>query len=269
MEPKPAQWGAEFGAWFTDTAIAEAYSNRPPYPQDAIELLVSLIADRPRVVLDAGSGTGDLARRLAPHVDRVDAVDASAAMLDQGRRLPGGTHPHLNWQHATAEEAALTPPYALVTAGESLHWMDWAVVLPRFGRALAPHGVVAIVERDWEGPPALTARLRPVFARYGTVRDFRALDVVAEIERRGLFTRTGERRCGPQPWRPTVEEYLDCRHSQRGFSRTHLGAGSARAFDEAVRATLEDLVDAGGLRRTRGRLEMAVEARVAWGVPRL
>jgi len=29
MEPKPAQWGAEFGAWFTDTAIAEAYSNRP------------------------------------------------------------------------------------------------------------------------------------------------------------------------------------------------------------------------------------------------
>jgi SAM-dependent methyltransferase len=267
VEPKPAQWGAEFGAWFTDQAIAEAYPNRPPYPQDAIELLVSLIADTPRNVLDAGCGTGDVARRLAPYVDRVDAVDASAAMLAEGRRLPGGDHPNLSWRHATAEEAVLAPPYALVTAGESLHWMDWPVVLPRFAGALAPHGALAIVERDWDGPPVLTARLRPIFARYSTVRDFRAMDVVAEIERRGLFTRTGEQRCGPQPWRPTVEEYLACRHSQRGFSRAHMPA--APEFDEAVRATLEDLVETGELGRSRGRLELTVEARVVWGVPRV
>jgi predicted TPR repeat methyltransferase len=64
------------------------YPYRPPYPDEAIELLVELIRDGPRTVLDAGCGTGDLSRRLAPRVDRVDAVDASAAMLAKGRQLP-------------------------------------------------------------------------------------------------------------------------------------------------------------------------------------
>src|SRR5215211_5806395 len=148
-------------------------------------------------------------------------------MLAVGRKLAGGDHPRLRWQLAAAESARLAPPYALVTAGESLHWMDWPVVCARFGDALAPGGVLAVVERDWDGPPALTARLRPIFARYSSVRDFRPMDVIAEIERRGLFTRLGQRRCGPEAWRPSVEEYLECRHSQRGFSWTHLGGRSA------------------------------------------
>lgn len=39
----------------------------------------------------------------------------------------------------------LGPPYGLVTAGSSLHWMDWEVVLPRIGRLLSPEGCLAIV----------------------------------------------------------------------------------------------------------------------------
>jgi SAM-dependent methyltransferase len=287
MEPKPAQWHA----WVPDAATADAYPHRPPYPPEAIGLLVDLVRDAPRTVLDAGCGTGDLARALlspvhplrraqtrrlpsslrssvqtAPRgshslpqpslVERVDAVDPSAAMLAQGRRLPGGDHPQLRWQQATVETAELTPPYALVVAGESLHWMDWPVALPRFADALAPHGALAIVERDFDGPPELAARLRPVFAQYSVVRDFRPMDVVAEIERRGLFTRLGERRCGPQPWRPTIEEYLECRHSQRGFSRTQMGADAAAAFDAAIRGLLGE-----------GRLDLSVTARVVWGRP--
>jgi SAM-dependent methyltransferase len=240
------------------------YPYRPPYPDEAIELLVELIRDGPRTVLDVGCGTGDLSRRLAPRVDRVDAVDASAAMLAKGRQLPGGDHPRLNWQHATAETATLAPPYALVTAGESLHWMDWQVVLPRFASVLAEGGVLALVYRDWDGPPALTARLVPIFARYSTVRDFRPLDVVTEIERRGLFTRLGERRCGPQAWRPTISEYLNGRHSQRGFSRAHMAPAEADAFDEAVRAAL---AETGEIRCTGGRLDLTVAARVVWGIP--
>jgi SAM-dependent methyltransferase len=265
MEPKPSHWSAAYGAWFGDQGIADAYPHRPPYPPEAIELLADLVTGPTRTVLDVGCGTGDLARRLVPYVDRVDAVDASAAMLAKGRQLPGGDHPRLSWQHAPVETAVLTPPYGLVTAGESLHWMEWAVVLPRFGQALTPGGVLAVVERDWDGPPTLAARLRPIFARYGAARDFQRLDLVAEIERRGLFARVGERRCGPRAWRPTVPEYLECRHSQCGFSRAHLDPGASAAFDEAVRDTLEDLVRAGEIRRTGERLELAVEARVVWG----
>ena len=45
------------------------------------------------------------------------------------------------------ETAPLDPPYALVTAGESLHWMAWEVVLPRFAAALVPGGLLAIADR--------------------------------------------------------------------------------------------------------------------------
>jgi SAM-dependent methyltransferase len=264
---RPSQWSAEHGAAFADQGVAEAYPHRPPYPVEAIQLLVDLVGAGPRTVLDAGCGTGDLGRRLAPYLERVDAVDPSEAMLAKGRQLPGGDHPHLRWQRAAAETAVLAPPYALVTAGESLHWMDWPVVLPRFARALTAGGVLAVVERDWDGPPALAARLRPIFARYSTVRDFRPLDVVTEIERRGLFVRVGERRCGPQAWRPTVEEYLECRHSQRGFSRALMDAADATGFDEAVRDALAELVRSGDIGCTGGRLDLAVAARVAWGRP--
>ena len=268
MESKPAHWRAEYGAGFADARVADSYRYRPPYPEQVVELLAGLAGKAPGAVLDVGCGPGDLARRLVDRVDRVDAVDASAAMLAVGRRLPGGDHPGVRWQHASAETALLNPPYALVTAGESLHWMDWPVVLPRFARVLAPGGVLAVVERDWDGPPRLTARLRPLFARYSSVRDFRPMDVVAEVERRGLFTPLGERRCGPEPWRPTVEEYLEARHSQRGFSRAHLDSGSAAAFDRAIRDVLDDLVGAGEIGRVQDRLDLAVQARVVWGVPR-
>lgn len=267
MESKPSHWSAAYAAGFSDQGIAEAYPHRPPYPQQAIQLLVGLVTGTPRTVLDVGCGTGDLARRLARYVDRIDAVDASAAMLAKGQQLPGGDHPVVRWQLAAVEVAQLTPPYALVTAGESLHWMDWATVLPRFASALLPGGVLAVVERDWDAPPGLTDRLRPIFARYSSVRDFRPMDVVAEIERRGLFTRVGERHCGPEAWRPTVAEYLEFRHSQRGFSRSHMDAGSASAFDDAIRHALDDLVRAGELGLTDDRLDLTVQARVVWGLP--
>jgi 2-polyprenyl-3-methyl-5-hydroxy-6-metoxy-1,4-benzoquinol methylase len=77
---------------------------------------MSLIADGPRTVLDIGTGTGAVARPLAPLVERVHAVDWSAAMIEEGRQLPGGDHPNLIWSVGPAETVALAPPYGLVTA---------------------------------------------------------------------------------------------------------------------------------------------------------
>jgi SAM-dependent methyltransferase len=270
MLPKPSPLSGDYGAWFQDPLIVAAYHHRPPYPQQAIALLVSLATHGtagPRAVLDVGCGTGDLARRLAPHFDRVDAVDFSRGMLEKGTRLPGGDHSNLRWIHAAVEEAPLCPPYALVTAGESLHWMAWDVVLPRFAAALTPDGMLAIANRDWDGPPAVRERLRPLFARYSPVRDYRPYNLIAELEQRGLFAPAGEQRCGPAPWQPTVEEYLECRHSQRGFSRTHMGLADAAAFDAAIRDALEALCRQGAIARRDGRLQLAVEATVVWGKP--
>jgi SAM-dependent methyltransferase len=139
------------------------------------DVLVGLIAAEPRAVLDLGCGTGNVARPLAPLVDRVDAVDISAAMVEQGKRLPGGGHPGLHWIVGRAEDAPLRPPYALVTAGESLHWMDWDVVLPRMHDALTPGGSLAIVVvsmSSWAGDGAWGQEVVELIKRYNTAREW-------------------------------------------------------------------------------------------------
>jgi SAM-dependent methyltransferase len=78
MRPKPELYNSHYAEWFKDPDVIAAYPSRPPYARAAIEFLSELITDRPRRVLDIGCGTGDIARRLAPLVDRVDAVDFSA-----------------------------------------------------------------------------------------------------------------------------------------------------------------------------------------------
>ncbi len=85
MLPKPSHLTPENAALFQSPSIVNAYPLRAPYPPEVFDRLRELIADSPPTVLDAGTGTGELARPLAPRVERVDAVDWSALMLSKGK----------------------------------------------------------------------------------------------------------------------------------------------------------------------------------------
>lgn len=172
MLPKPPNWGPQYGATFSEQSVADAYPNRPPYPEEVFDVLEGLAVDLPRAVLDVGCGTGDIARPLTPRVDRVDAVDISRAMIERGRQLPGGDVPNLAWLHGSVETVLLAAPYALITAGESLHWLVWEAVFPLFVRALTTRGVLAIITRAWDRPAALRERLRPILQQYATNREY-------------------------------------------------------------------------------------------------
>jgi SAM-dependent methyltransferase len=260
VEPKPAGWAARYGAWFAERSAVERYDLRPPYPDETFELLASLIADVPRAVLDAGCGPGDLARPLAPLVDRVDAVDRAAAMLEKARTHPGADAPNLNWICAEIELAPLDPPYSLVVCGDSLHWFDWDRVLPRFAEVLSPHGLLAIVHRTWIRNPKLRARLDPIYARHGANPDFAPLDLVHELERRKLFDRHGRQTTAVRPWRPTLDELIGCHHSQSGFILEKMA--DPTAFDrELTEAVVSFPVGA------HGRFELDVAAEIVWGRP--
>jgi SAM-dependent methyltransferase len=266
MQAKPSHLAPEWGAQFRDRSVAEAYPHRPPYPAATFDFLAGLLADLPNAVLDIGCGTGDIARRLAPLVGWLDAVDPSAAMIAQGRQQPGGGAANLNWLEALAEEAELSPPYGLITAGESLHWLDWELVLPRFFEVLDARGSLALIECGWGSSPAVTDRVVPLIARYSTNRGYRPYNLLDELTTRGLFTAAGTRRVGPEPWQPTIDEYIECRHSQNGLSRERMGA-SAAAFDEELRAALLALCDEGAITLHDDRLALHVTATITWGRP--
>jgi 2-polyprenyl-3-methyl-5-hydroxy-6-metoxy-1,4-benzoquinol methylase len=156
MQPKPEFLGPEAASAFGDAGVADAYRYRPPYPAEVFDLLLGLCADLPPSVLDAGCGTGSLARHLAARGARVDALDVFSAMIEQGKRLPNGDSPNLRWILGAVENAPLSPPYSLITCGDSLHWMDWYTAMTRFAEVLSPSGYLAILGVEqlpapWEG----------------------------------------------------------------------------------------------------------------------
>ena len=161
--PRPEHLGRAYAERFRDQSVVDAYHFRPPYPEETFDILLSLLTDEPRAVLDVGSGSGDIARRLVDRVERVDAVDFSLPMIKKGKTLPKGTHPRLRWIYGPAEEAPLDPPYGLITAGQSMHWMDWDLVLPRFRTALTPHGFMVLV--GIEGSLPWDDEIRPIIKR--------------------------------------------------------------------------------------------------------
>jgi SAM-dependent methyltransferase len=98
--------------------VVDRYHLRPAYPPETFTILNELIGDEPRVVLDVGCGTGNVARPLAEYVERIDAVDLSLPMLERAKTLPGGDSAKIRWVHGRAEEAAPGIGHAAADASE-------------------------------------------------------------------------------------------------------------------------------------------------------
>jgi SAM-dependent methyltransferase len=259
MQPKPTHLGAQYGAQFQDSSIVAAYPNRPPYPEEVFDILAGLVPAGNGAALDLGCGTGDIARRLAERMWRVDAVDLSANMLALARTLPGGDRPNLRWIAGPAETAPGEPPYALITAGESIHWMEWEVALPRCHALLAPGAMLAIIERE-EVPQPWFAQLVLLIQRYSTNTDFQPYNAVHELTSRGLFAVQGQRITVPVSFTQSIGSYIESIHSRNGFSRDRMEPGEAAAFDDGVRALLAPAFPS-------GQVTIEVTAHLTWGQP--
>lgn len=257
--PKPKGLSPEYGAQFRDTSVAQAYSTRPPYPPELFELLRGLVQDTPATVLDLGCGTGDITRHLAQHINRIDAVDPSRAMITRGQMLPGGQHPHIQWIISSAEDFSYSDTYALVITAESLHWMDWYTVLPRIHHCLVKQGRLAIVlGRGFRNEP-WTAEVGRLIGQYSTNREYESYDLLAELTRRNLFVPEQRVQTQPIPFVQSLEDYIESFHSRNGLSRERMGA-SATVFDEQLQ-TMITQYQAGPL------LEFELVADVVWGRP--
>lgn len=256
---KPAHLGPKYGAQFGDTSVVNAYRFRPPYPTEVFEILERLFAPGRRVVLDAGCGSGDLALGLLGIAERVDAVDPSAAMLAAGRGRPGADDPRLRWITGRMEDAPLDRSYALITTGESLHWMDWPVVMRRFRELLAPGGCLAIVDRSEQRNP-WADDLQQLINRYSTNREYHPYNLVHELTQRGLLHVAASERTEFEPFTQSIDDYIESIHSRNGFSRDRMTVEAAMAFDQSVRTLLEPYA-------IEDRVTLRVSGSVVSGLP--
>ena len=260
MISRPESLGELYAARFQDQSVVDRYHLRPTYPSEIFTLLNALIVDEPRAVLDVGCGTGNVARPLANYVERVDAVDRSLPMLARARTLPGGDSPKIRWLHGRAEDVETQPPYALVTAGESLHWMDWGVILPRFAQEVSPHGVLAIVYLVDQPVPWGEGYLQ-IVRRFTNNPTYVPFDWIAELEKYQLFQKLGECKTAAVSVRQTVEDYVAAQHARSSLSLETMTAEQATQFDMEMRTLLLPFAQ-------DGLLTLSVVGGMTWGKPK-
>jgi SAM-dependent methyltransferase len=125
------------------------------------ERLLRALPPRCGRVLDVGCGAGRFAARLAERADRVDALDASPAMIAAARRIVPANVTCLLGDAATADLPV--GAYDAVTSISALHHMDLPAVLPRLAAALRPGGLlIAVALHRLEIPRGLPAEAASV-----------------------------------------------------------------------------------------------------------
>lgn len=225
--------------------------------------------ERPRLVVDLGSGTGLSTRVWAARADEVVGVEPNPAMLAHARRA--GDQPNLRHIRRFASDTGLTTASAdVVTCAQAFHWMEPEPVLAEAARILRPGGVFAAY--DYDVPPTVQPELDAAFAAHFAARHAarRRLGLLA-----GAATWPKERHadriraCGLYR---TVRE-LTCRGETAADAERIAGlaeslGGPRSIFGEAapeVNATREQLLDVA--RRVLLRpLPMVVRYRIRAGI---
>lgn len=254
-QPRP-----ELADTFRHSGVARAYACRPPYPTEVIDVLSSLIVGNPRVVLDLGAGEGSLARPLSERVDHVYAVEVSAAMIDAGRSMVGGSRHNLSWFVEPAEELSVAARVGLAVAGASMHWFDLPVVCRRLATIMAPGAHLAVCERS--ATCAGLEDLAPIIRRYSRAPDHDpSYSVTDDLQVQGLWDQIGHHVTEPRAFNQSIDDFVENLHSTASLARELMTVEECRAFGAEVRDVLKPLVDDEVLR-------LSCTGTITWGVPR-
>lgn len=258
---RPRQYWDDYASRFKNRSLAEVYELRPPYPDETYKILLSLLGESPGRILDVGCGPGKIARALVDHVNGIDAVDFSEEMIRVGKSLVNGDHPNLRWINGPVETVQLYPPYDMVTAGASIHWMAWEVVFPKFKEVLTTDGYLVIIDGDRPIESPWHEAELSLIRKYSTNRHHETIDLIQALVDRGHLHLVGDKRTTPVSFSQALTDYVRSFHSRESMSKEHMGAENVSTFDAELSHVLSDFVD------DKGFLTFQLEARVTWGSP--
>lgn len=147
---------------YSGEGFAAGYDSHRPSPPPVLLDVLCLEAqvERPRLVVDLGSGTGLSTRAWAERADEVVGVEASPEMREQAEAATSAGN--VRFVHAYAQETGLPDDVAdIVTCSQSFHWMEAGPTLAEAARILRPAGVFAAYDYDW--PPVVHWEVEAAF----------------------------------------------------------------------------------------------------------
>ncbi|WP_238345747.1 class I SAM-dependent methyltransferase [Luteimonas saliphila] len=134
------------------STVADAYADaRPEYPAALFDWIASVAPER-GLAWEAGCGSGQATRDLAPRFAAVHATDPSAEQIDRARGPA-----NVAFAVEPAERCSLADASAdAVCVAQALHWFDRDAFFAECARVLRPGGVlVALGYQDIVVPDAL------------------------------------------------------------------------------------------------------------------
>jgi SAM-dependent methyltransferase len=203
---------------------AEAYDRgRPRYPDEAVELLVSRLPARARV-LDLAAGTGVLTRPLLAaglEVVAVEPVAEMRALLPEGARALSGTAEAIPLGEGEVDA---------VVVGQAFHWFDGDAALAEIHRVLRPEGLLGLVWNKRVDDDPVNQAVESLVAPYrGDVPAHRRGEWRAAFERTSLF-------------RPLLERELPNEHRQdaAGIEARVMSISFIASLEEPERARVAE-----------------------------
>ena len=116
--------------------------------------------ERPRLVVDFGSGTGLSTRAWADRAGEVVGVEASPEMREQAEAATSAEN--VRFVGAYAQATGLPDGMAdIVTCSQSFHWMEPEPTLAEAARIMRTGGVFAAYDYDW--PPVVHWEVEAAF----------------------------------------------------------------------------------------------------------
>lgn len=149
-------------AGYADPRFPAGYdANRPSPPEALLDLLcLEAQVERPRLVVDFGSGTGLSTRAWADRGEEVVGVEPSEAMRLCAEQ--DASAPNVRYVQAYAHDTGLPDSGVdIVTCSQSFHWMAPEPTLEEAARILRPGGVFAAYDYDW--PPVVNWEVELAF----------------------------------------------------------------------------------------------------------
>lgn len=145
--------------------FAEHYDAYRPKPPAVLPTLLMRIAqiERPRLVVDLGSGTGLSTYIWTEHAEQVIGIEPNEAMRRQAERRDGVSN--VRFQAGFGHQTHLPGESAdIVTSAQALHWMEPQATLAEIARILRPGGLFCDCHYLW--PPALPWEVEQAFIHF-------------------------------------------------------------------------------------------------------
>lgn len=113
--------------------------SRPGYPDELFQHLASL-TDLHNVAWDCAAGSGQAARSLVKHFEKVIATDISSEQIKNADK-----HDRIEYRVASSENSGITNQSVnLITAASAVHWFNLPEFYKEVRRVIVPGGILAV-----------------------------------------------------------------------------------------------------------------------------